>query len=258
MGACAAAPTQAPTPSLASDVESPPAPVASASHVVPTGGSLIPDPRTPDLIQFESASSLYTGPTRESAVLTEIPAGQGGFVLSIQPENGWLRVEAPVAGSVEFVFGWIPTEANGGPQVRPIGGAAECPPLSTSLGFFHPETQRVCAGEQQLELRGQVSELPVANRLYVGSPDWLAQVPAIYLSGIGEMRGGLPIHIPPDLLGTVSVGDSVLVVGHYNDARAAMCQREPTAPDLLLESEAEQELWCLQQFVVESVQQISE
>jgi hypothetical protein len=130
--------------------------------------------------------------------------------------------------------------------------------LSTSLGFFHPETQRVCAGEQQLELEGQVSELPVANRLYVGSPDWLAQTPAIYLSGIGEMRGGLPIHIPPDLLGTVSIGDSVLVDGHYNDDRAARCRREPTSPDFLLESDAEQELWCQQRFVVDSVQQISE
>jgi hypothetical protein len=205
------------------------------------------------LAQLESAGSLVSTPDHGGRTMTEIPAGQGVMVRG-ETVPGWLRVEAPVANSIEYVFGWLASQANGGPALTPLAAnGANCPPLSTGLGFFHPEVQRSCAGEETLELEGQITALPITNRLFVGDPAWLAQVPGVAIAGLGEMRGAIPIHLTPDLAASVSLGDLVRMTGHFNDQRAATCRREPADPSLSQEPEAEQQLWCSQRFVVDSV-----
>ena len=211
-----------------------------------------PTPPPASLRQAEVALeglALSAEPRTGSPVIGSLDSGRR--VIIVGELSGWVRVEAPLSGSLEYVFGWLPDERDGAATLNPISVA--CPPSFTlgSLGDLHPEQMRQCAQGLEIELEG-ILRSERRPLVFVGEPEWLAQASDLLLSnsaGAAGVGGSIFVHFPLDVA-LPDTGLQMRLRGHFNDPRAVECSRLPVNPALQAEPSADQVLWCQQQFVI--------
>lgn len=205
---------------------------------------------------------VFADTTDTAFVLKVLSDGQGTTLFGSEQVDGiqWHRVEVISSlGSVEPVYGWIPAEMDGMRTLTEVDRA--CPPeLSISfVAVYEPEQRRLCAAAEEISLTGYLNLQP-GDPLYRGTPAFLAEQSMYSIAAVrgSAVEGGsLSINLPPGV--SIEGVDQTVrqaVTGHYNDSRATSCLRDPARESLLPETPEEQVRWCLQQFVLTSIEAI--
>lgn len=131
-----------------------------------------------------------------------------------------------------------------------------CPPRPVSLSTLEamqPWEQLACFGGEQITLEGSIvccgGVIPGAFE-----PSWLAAPFNLALRAPDATGGPLGVHVPPGGPPLPDEGQ-VRVIGHFDDPAAVGCSVSPGEPPVPLDTAAA-ELYCREQFVVESVELI--
>jgi hypothetical protein len=199
----------------------------------------------------QSGLRLYDDQDPASATTTEVYEGAVVYITDRPAAPGWRRIQW------DQVFGWIPLELGGRATLRPAH-VARCPTEVdvASLAALSPTDRFRCFPSGSLELRGWAQSFETGTG-HVGRPAWLARDPmAQILSGTPARFGMLlDVRLDPTARLDFPVGERIVMVGHFGDARSASCQR--TAPSGYPSETAEEStLWCRQQFVVDTVRRL--
>lgn len=193
-------------------------------------------------------------PRADSAVIGSVDLGSQVAVAGDYP--GWIRVEAPLHETREYVFGWLPAERDGAATLTLLSFG--CPAQFTvgTLGGLHPEQMRQCAYGLEIELEG-ILRVEARTTIFTGAPQWLAEESPLVLSTdptAAGPPGSMFIHLPlrvalpaPEI--------PIRLRGHFDDPRSRACLRLSGDPAIPAEAPPEQILWCQQQFVVSSIDQ---
>lgn len=224
---------------------------------------------------------MWAAPGEGEPIDVGLHAGMGVWVTETFAGNGmeWYRIQFPltVSPTYEWVYAWLPATVAGEPTLdahEPVTHAgsmnAPCPDEMDDgwlLGGADPPRRLTCAQDSWITLTGYLGHVPQLEKpMFSGTPEWLANEPQLVLwSTVGPAATGLqlPLHVDPDTAVSVDPGllsdrDGIIprpvhVTGHFADAAAASCSRSARLPGFLPMSEMEQELWCLQQFVIDQV-----
>ena len=253
-----AGPTASAAPAATSTAPSPP-PSSSAVATTPTPTAQSPEGASLEVTAMSVA--VRAEPSTVAPVIDSLLQGRGVYVLGpARQAEGlyWHRIEFEAHGlGGETIFGWVGSPP--GPPQMTTGGLTACPtsePDVTTLAGMLPAERYNCFENGTLILRGTLVSASPPPPLYVGSPEWLAQRSrfSIRLGVEPAADGGMiEVHLSPSIDGDAFVGQRVEVVGHFGDPNADSCERTPAREGLGPETESEQRLWCLQQFVVTEI-----
>ena len=227
------------------------------------------------------ASPVWAAPGEGEPIDLGLGAGMGVWVTETLAGHGvdWYRIQFPLTLSptYEWVYAWLPATVDGGPSLvahEPVTAAgsmnAPCPDEMDDgwlVAGADPPRRLACAQDAAVTIEGYLGRISHPEMpIFSGTPEWLANEPTLVLwSTVGPAATGfqLPLHVHPDSGMTVdpgllsdrdgAVAQRVYVTGHFADAAAGSCHRSARLPGFLPMSEMEQELWCLQQFVVDQV-----
>jgi hypothetical protein len=200
---------------------------------------------------FDVSNSPDSGAAIQSRLEGTIVSVISPSPISNVPRGVAIRVEYTDPETSEWLFGWLRPEAAAAITLKPSG---PCPKADRAhILSALPTEALACFGDESFELSPvYVSELRADKPYrYQGEPGWLAD-PGRMLAGSSPDgdSGAMPIHFSPESgAGRLPVGWYALK-GHFDDARSSTCSRRPTDPSFAVESQAEQTLWCRQQFVV--------
>ena len=250
----------------------------------PTTTDPVPSPSVP-ASAIPDVGQLEAGDYAQMAVdeLELLGAPDGDAFTSMQPgseawvvrvRDGWYLVEAVDASSNEYVFGWVPAAGAGedpqsrAPTLRETS-PAECQALdqfgTLVLAAMHPQRQLECYAGDELTLEGYAIEYEDrgAEKAYTGQPEWLADVPPLYLSGaIGPAvnSGSVPLHLSPYVSLNIPTSEReahdgflLRVTGHVGDRDSVDCTRIPLIEAYPPIDDELSETWCRQRFGVDRV-----
>lgn len=272
-------PSPRPTPAETAPPAVSPMPSASVCAVTPCPPAL--PIQLNEFAEMSVASPVWAAPGEGEPVDIGLSAGFGVLVTETfaGDKMDWYRIQIPLPMSPtnEWVYAWLPATVAGGPMLvahEPMTPAlsmnAPCPD-DVQNGWLliggGPPRRLACVLDSRITLEGFLGRVPHPEApIFSGTPEWLANEPQLILwSAVGTAVTGLqiPLHIDPDSGVSVEPGllsdrDGVVarpvhVTGHFADPAAASCSRSARLPGFLPMSEMEQELWCLQQFVVDQV-----
>ena len=215
---------------------------------------------------------------------------RGTHVVVVDAERGWYLVQFTDVHTSESIFGWIhqTSDVSGEPEdgAGASGASSGASVASTlnalpipecdlerpqTLGILPQYLQFECAmaAREPIEFNGWIVSVSPATAAYRGEPAWLAEAPKFAVVGaLGPAitpGGAIGVHLPPGTAveGLVSDPDGdpavpVLIRGHFDDEAASSCAREPMVagyPDLAADLD---ELWCRQQFVIDTVSAVTD
>jgi hypothetical protein len=227
------------------------------------------------------ASPVWAAPGEGEPIDIGMVSGMGVWVTETfaGDQIDWYRIQLPLPLSPtnEWVYAWLPATAAGGPTLvahdpltPDLSMNAPCPDEMVDgwlLAGAEPTRRLLCSQDSMVTLEGYLGRVPHPEPpIFSGTPEWLANEPQLVLwSTVGPAATGfqLPMHVDPESAVDVepglmsdrdgAVARQVHVTGHFADAAAASCSRSARLPGFLPMSGMEQELWCLQQFVVDQI-----
>ena len=178
-------------------------------------------------------------PVRRLGDLTELPALPGG-TLDLEGEFGWAAAGDDTGPYLELVPPRCPQ--------RPVELA--------TVEAMQPWEQLACFGNEQITLEGTFG-CGGCGGLVPGTfePEWLAHPLNVQLLSVDPSTrvGPFTLHFPPGGVEAPEPASIVRVTGHFDDAAAADCSVSPGEPAEPVSAETA-ELYCREQFVVESIE----
>lgn len=233
-------------------------PAASSPVSLPTlSATARPSASTGEEIpaQFAETSievEVFTEPSALREPFTRIESGRWLYLVGPDAPGDWHRVQFAdfVSGTTAERFGWIQSKLDGEQTFGSV--TLECPDALeiASLAPMPGEHRRRCA-HGEIALVGYL-RAAAPHDLFIGEPPWLATDADWMLHSTiddAAIGGALGVHFPPGI-DLPPLGVAIEVTGHFDDAEAIGCRRQPRQQHLGTETPAEQELWCRQQFVV--------
>ncbi len=185
------------------------------------------------------------------------PISAGGFAWYPVVRLGEATDLAPLSDGplvTTSAAGWVAAGDETEPYIQLL--EPRCPARPVSLGTLQamqPWEQLACFGREQITLEGSIvccgGVIPGAFE-----PSWLAGPSNLALRAPDAAGGPVGIHVPP---GSPALPDQgrVRVIGHFDDPAAVGCTVSPGEPPVPLDA-AGADLYCREQFVVESVELI--
>jgi hypothetical protein len=189
-----------------------------------------------------SADGFAWYPVISIGELTELPPLSDGPIL-LEPENfGWVAAGDATEDFIQLL------------DVRCPAGSVDLPTLEAML----PWEQLSCFGDRQLTVEGTYG-CGECGFFLPGTyePGWLAgPFSHAWLTVDSSTRlGPFSVRIPPDSPPEPEQGTIVQVTGHFDDPAAVGCTVAPGEPPVPVDAAAA-ELYCSEQFVVESMEVI--
>ncbi len=193
----------------------------------------------------------------------DVEEGRGVTFIASREVDGsrWYLVQ--YLDALGYLFGWLPERSEAMSRLVRLAPAECREPTMGWVGSLEPADRLRCFGDQKLTIEGYVIEWGGSDpATYLGTPEWLANEGEFALTlAIGPAVDGpvVPFHLTSELLippltprdGPIPA-ERVVLEGHFDDPRAVDCRHEAARLDAPPMDSTLSELWCRQQFVVES------
>lgn len=248
-----------------------PTPVEPSSSVTPThtvavapsptpSGSAEDDAGPGTMVEISGGEMVaYASPDAQSAVVDRLAEGRVVWVSSDHESNGerWIRIQfASFTREGADLFAWVLAEN----RLRSV--ELSCPDDASvaALGAMSAQEHLNCFGDSELTIVGYAAQRSSPQSPYIGTPEWIAQPPNVVLLGAESQQadtGLLALHADPATGVSIPTGTWVEVVGHFDDAAAGTCHREPLGDGVSAETSTEQVHYCRQRFVVSEVREVA-
>ena len=216
-------------------------------------------------------------PSTESALVDDLPVDQLLLVGFAQQRSDWgpvsaggfawypvIRVDAtelPALGEgmTTSSIGWVAAGDSTEAYIQLVEPRCPARPVDlASVERMQPWEQLSCFGSEQITLEGTYG-CGACGGLSPGTfePSWLAHPMNFYLLSTDSTTqvGPFNLRFPPGGPANPPEGQIIRVVGHFDDPAAIGCVVSPGEPPVPIDP-AVAELYCREQFVVETIEVI--